>query len=250
MPFCSKRKIAFIHIPKTGGTSIEYCLGLTGKENFFFDNWGLDRPGFIREMGRLTSSPRIQYEPQHYDPGLMSDLVPGFDSYFTFTFVRNPYTRLLSEFHYDNRIHLEFTEDFDPARFHDWSVGYLERIDWSHKEPQTTFTNHRLDFIGRFERLEEDFHELKARLSLFNPAYFAGREFPLQKLNHTGVSKTALIPMILPETRVLIEEVYADDFEKLGYGRFDDAHENKETRGLPPKAKSSTRDSCAPLISS
>jgi hypothetical protein len=56
--------------------------------------------------------------------------------------------------------------------------------------------------------------------------------------------------MILPETRVLIEEVYADDFEKLGYGRFDDAHENKETRGLPPKAKSSTPDSCAPLISS
>ena len=81
MVVCHMRKIIFIHIPKTAGSSIEHLLRDEGR-------YELDFIG-VRN-GRST----------HHYMGIelkmiLKDLYP---KYYKFSFVRNPYDRLISEY--------------------------------------------------------------------------------------------------------------------------------------------------------
>lgn len=217
MPLDKDKKLLFIHIPKTGGTSIEHFFGMTHPENFRFARWDRDRHDFLKKYKHLTESDKIYYEPQHYPVSILKYLIEDYDQYFKFAFVRNPYTRMLSEYFWQKRHTLRFNFDFNPIDFHNWCLSFLTVIDSSHKEPQFEFIDNSIDFIGKYENFAHDFNRLLSVLSGKKNEYAVYRNRKLQILNTTGVSKDLLVGRFLSETREIIYKTYKDDFEKFGY---------------------------------
>ena len=180
----------FTHIPKAAGISV--CTALFGAE-----------------VG-------------HHPLWMYRDILGAqFEDYFKFTFVRNPYDRFVSAYHFlraggmaehptDRRFKtrvLERYSSIDDFVNHwltpDNAYGYI------HFFPQHFFLcdpRGRLlvDFIGRFEHLEEDFRQVARRL---------GSAVELQHRNRTRVTKRGLSAA----SRARIHEVYGRDFELLGY---------------------------------
>lgn len=169
MPIHHKYKILFIHIPKTGGSSIETFFNMTKIENLYYGN----------EIGELDG---VRYALQHMTAFHLKylDLASKyFDDYFKFAFVRNPYERVLSEyFGQDKRTRV----DFDLDLYKKWFDETHSIIDTDHKLPQYEFVYDKegrqlVDFIGRFETIKDDFgkilsqidyHDLNASLPYVN----------------------------------------------------------------------------------
>lgn len=82
MPYCHNRKFIFIHIPKTGGTSIEYKLNLGHIENGF----------------EIKDNIAYQHSDYNYYKILFGE--EKFNKCLKFSVVRNPYTRIISSFFY------------------------------------------------------------------------------------------------------------------------------------------------------
>lgn len=134
------------------------------------------------------------------------------DEYLTFTFVRNPWDRLVSTwqmFTTDPRRVRQLrsmTED-DLSCFEDF-VRFAREVPNHHWQPQTLFLPERLDIVGRLERFDDDYASLRARLGLppqVAPRYRAGAPRP---------------PYATHYSRALADEVgrmYADDVEAFGY---------------------------------
>ena len=79
MPYCDNKEIIFLHIPKTGGTTISKIF---------------DVP-FLHDPNPGTTP-----TPQHLTCGMLRERVGDekYDSYYKFTFVRNPWSRILSSY--------------------------------------------------------------------------------------------------------------------------------------------------------
>ncbi len=225
-------KCIFIHIPKNAGQSMEYVfldrVGLT---------WETRAPLLLRsndnpQLGppRLAHLHADEYVRYHY---ISEEL---FNNYFKFSFVRNPWDRLVSIYkyskysliydfeHFLNRIFLPKTwqDEF-------WFVG-----------PQSEFIcdrhgNIMIDFVGRFETMQSDFNKVCNKLDL--------PDFPLphinksnQKMNKPGPNLKQTVKYLLwqlwgrrlpvfknyhdyydSETKRIVERLYQGDIELFQY---------------------------------
>lgn len=127
-------KILFFHIPKTGGTSIK---GVFEKVTpCWIPEWHMRKEDFKK-------------------------ILPDYDDYFKFSFVRNPWDRIVSIFHFrrDNIKKIEKNKNFK-----DW-VLYNKNTNEIDVLSQLNYLNEELNFIGKFENFEED---LKKIFSIFN----------------------------------------------------------------------------------
>jgi hypothetical protein len=75
--------VFFVHIPKTGGTSVMKMLAEMGGHE------ALRRP---------VPNPALPCTPQHFHAAILRDLIPENFADLAFTVVRNPYDRLASEY--------------------------------------------------------------------------------------------------------------------------------------------------------
>ena len=101
-----KHKFIFVHVPKCGGTSIEHSL--LKNEN----------------VTKITNDVKQKYRMYYYHEGIQTQhrKIDQFKdarekSYFTFTFVRNPWERFLSEYFYIKKTgckckHRDFNKKF------------------------------------------------------------------------------------------------------------------------------------------
>lgn len=217
MPFKTEEKIIFIHIPKTGGTSIEEVFEINHPENFCFYRWGIDQFEFIEKHKHLTNSEKINFEPQHYTIDLLKELIEDYNSYFKFTFVRNPYTKLLSEYYWLKNQILNDYSKFNSADFHSWCSEFLANINSSHKEPQINYIDETVNFIGKYENFSNDFEILVKHLINSSSEFTKYQNKAIPLLNTTGLNKSILIPSILQETKELIYKTYTLDFIKFNY---------------------------------
>ena len=95
MPFDRQRRLVFLHIPKTAGTSIEQALGLYGpwdQENQV-TGFGLIRSRDL--LARNLSSNFLQHLTLPELEKLFPEALEGAE---LFTVVRDPWSRLLSSF--------------------------------------------------------------------------------------------------------------------------------------------------------
>ncbi len=164
---CRKFNCLFVHIPKTAGQSIEVFfldlaagMGETRETMLLRRNWDTSR-GPDR-LSHLIAS-------EYVDCGYLNP--SEFNSLFKFSFVRNPWDRLVSKY--------EFWKTTQMARrnvdFKSFLFKHFPTPDmgdrYRHIIPQYQFLydeNGKLlvDFVGQFERLQTDFDTICKNLSI------------------------------------------------------------------------------------
>ena len=212
-------KTIFIHIPKTGGQSIE---------RVFLRRANLDweqRDQFLLKRNRNPKSgpPRLAHltASEYHDYEYLS--LEQWHEFFKFAFVRNPWQSAWSEYcyrQYDCSFDYFLLKRF-PTKTHD---NYTSGDDlYRHIIPQSEFIfDHRdtlkVDFIGRFETINEDFRTLS--LQLF------GHDEPLPHVNKSPQKKVfnffyknnvSYRDAYSDKGVQFIERFYARDIELLSY---------------------------------
>jgi hypothetical protein len=160
---CDRYRCLFVHIPKTAGMSIEQVflelVGLT---------WNTRAPLLLgRNDDPSLSPPRLEHlkAGEYVGRGHLS--AGQFDSYFKFSFVRNPWDRLVSEYKYRGYpVKIDFkTYLFKHLPAPGWTDTYC------HVVPQYDFLYDEagkllVDFVGRYESLQADFDTVCARIGI------------------------------------------------------------------------------------
>lgn len=217
MLISDRHKFVFLHIPKSAGQSVATAL-------MPFAALGYQRllSSIIPYRWQLKASTQLQLRfgiytaPQPYaDHVRLKDLVRAmgldqFQEYFSFTFVRNPWDRLLSAYTYSmaNRRHgrHEFMKQF--AGFNEY-VGwhcqhdtYGYQVDWV----QDDTGRQLISFVGRFENLSRDFQYVCKQLGL---------NAKLPSLNRSNNVKYQ--DVYNQESRELVRAAYERDIKAFDY---------------------------------
>lgn len=225
---CHDYKCIFIHIPKVAGQSVEhYFLKKVGLD------WDTRAPLLLSKnndpnagpprLAHLTGTEYIKY---HY---LTQEV---YDSYYKFSFVRDPYTRTLSFYKYLGYQSMMTFETFVKI----YLPKLLKNEHWF-LMPQANFLydgdKPLADFIGKFENINADFatvckalnftdtklpHANKSvkekyeRLKLIrkDPSVLAHFSFNIKESKNPNDYYT-------DELRELVYNIYKVDFEKFGY---------------------------------
>ncbi len=196
MPVCFKRKFKFIHIPKTGGSSFEKVFDLQHRENLF--------------LGAMTNCVSgCWFAPQHFTHRMINSFKQIGKDWFSFTIVRNPYTKIISEYFYINKnFNKNPIREFNEHDFVEWFKNDLLKFDMDHKLPQHIFIDAPVNMILKFEKLEEDFAILtdymKVRKKLIHD-------------NKSIINKKSIAQQLSLETKKLIYSNFKNDFEAFGY---------------------------------
>ncbi len=206
---CHKRKIIFIHIPRTAGQSIEHFLfpghNFTDKKNkrimYGWDN----KSGWLNH---LTCN-EIKRD----------NLLPGrtYYEYFKFAFIRNPWERLVSEyvwkFDADNIKFRQFCIDISEGNYSNWAGPYRgPKAFMQHIKPQYEYIfnskgHSDINFLGRYENLDMDFRQLCERINL---AY--------KKLHRHNKSCHKHYTYYYDKfTEELVRKIYKEDIEVFNY---------------------------------
>ncbi len=234
-----KYQFLFIHIPKCAGTTIERTLA--DNEDIF--NWNF-RGGHTMDPNPLPFG-GLRKEA-------LSRTINEFQEYYYFTFVRNPFARILSTYaHIKRRVDLaklnpspknnaqyflrpkpleSFDEFVDPAWLYvmKGKGQGLSKFEKYHLTPQcrfmpefnnNRFLNYELDFefsfnfIGRVEAFEQDLNLLLNEFSLDKPLVVENTStYTQDKLDYFNQSNIEKIV-----------QAYPLDFEKLNYSTVPDS---------------------------
>lgn len=165
---CRDYNCLFVHIPKTAGQSIEqFFLRLLGLD------WDKDRDRLLlqrnEDRGRGTEKLAHLTASEYVGSGYLSP--EEFSGFFKFSFVRNPWDRILSEYRYRNY--------FQHLSFRDFVLNKLPKPGWDdkyrHVMPQYDMLHDAqgklmVDFVGRFESLQQDFDQICGRLGIAESA--------------------------------------------------------------------------------
>jgi hypothetical protein len=199
MPICPHNKFAFIHIPKCGGTTIERHFKIMGKGNFYGDN---------SQINGMT------FSPQHYTYKMLNDKV-NLSNYYTFSFVRNPYDRVISEYFWNQNKSvgkIKKSEDYKDFIF--WFKSFYKNINSDHKLPQYKFIcddedNILVDTLGRVENFKEDFLNIIFKITKEkSESKFEKPNYKTEKFRESYLTD---------EVVSVINEIYQKDFEIFNY---------------------------------
>lgn len=211
-------RFLFVHIAKTGGTSVRAALKpLLWRDPWYYPMWLCGR------LSHLTGHRLGTKLPRHAKIILAQELLPReyFDDLFKFAFVRNPWDLQVSSFHHIRRErpqylggHTEFADflrwKLDPER------PYQYHLDTSITPQSDYLIDLRgqviVDFIGRYERLEEDFAAICKRIGIRPP--------PLPHRRRAQDRQRDWRLYYTDETAELVARHFARDIELFGY-RFD-----------------------------
>ena len=206
-----KHKFIFIHIPKCGGTSVEQTL---------LKNEGIPEERILK--WDLTHEEQQKFrlwykydnvDVQHRKIDQFKDVREK--SYFTFTFVRNPWGRFLSEYFYIKKSNGCGCDDFDkkfPTFKHFVKNNGIKCCNYAHDFPQIDFVlnanqNKLTNFVGRCEDMQYDFDYVCGKIGI-----------PKIKLPHRNPTKHKHYTEYYDEeTKQIVAKKYAKDIEYFGY---------------------------------
>lgn len=175
------KNFIFIHIPKTGGNSVNRVL----------QQYAVIPPRTLLEC--------------HIPASVMRSCIRDYNTYFSFSFVRNPFDRLVS-LYYFSRKHRAF-----PATFKEY-VELVYRGDYPKSPDQYSKLYNPcgkllVDFVGKFENIQHDFTHVCNKIGI--------QPVALPKANAT--KHPDYKDCYTPELVKYVGELYADDLETFGY---------------------------------
>ena len=147
-----EHKVLYLHIAKTGGSSIVQLLKNNGMDDLILSN----KRGIYEE--------KVSY---------FKEVVSEWDKYYKFTFVRNKFDLLISLYNYDRQLNGKYSlpSDITFEQFLNEQVGvraglYTDLID----QYYLTHTNDKcmFDFIGQFDTYNDDLNKVCAQLGIVN----------------------------------------------------------------------------------
>ncbi|MFU8833061.1 MAG: sulfotransferase family 2 domain-containing protein, partial [Wenzhouxiangella sp.] len=216
-------KVIFIHVPKCAGTSIEHAFahdeGIQGRGTQDHRTMREIEPVGFRSLihaGRddarlIFRRLRSRFRQTSNPNNLLTVTRDQYQSYFKFSIVRNPYSRAYSWYRAVMRdaIMMEDHGLDAPIGFEEFLTRFLGKKGLM--RPATWFLNSfggkmRLDFVGKFENLSEDFDSISNRLGL-------GIALP-HKLKGSVQDWRAAYD---ETTTRIVRNYYREDFETFGY---------------------------------
>lgn len=213
-----KYKFLFVHIAKTGGTSVRAAL----QRQRWRDPWAL--PIYLCNRFSHLSGHRLAVKlPRHAKVIAAKELLPHevFASLFKFAFVRNPWDLQVSSFHHIRRERPQFlgghTEFADFLRWKlDPQRPYQYHLDTSIELQSDYLIDLHgrvvVDFIGRYERLVEDFATACGHIGITPPSLPHRRQATDRRSDYRAYYDE--------QTAELVARHFARDIALLGY-RFD-----------------------------
>ena len=186
-------KAIFVHIPKTGGTSIEKFFGAK----------------LFARTGKHHSVSQLRQEVGDDD----------WNHYFKFSFVRNPWDRMVSYFNWRSQ-DLQ-NVDIKGRTFKEW-LTFLLAEDFSSLTLNHSFQSGikpqfamladgdklAVDFVGRFENLQYDFDRVCDRIGIERQILPHKNAMP-RKQHYTDFYDE--------ESQALVRTLYLQDIECFGY---------------------------------
>lgn len=161
-----KHRCIFIHIPKTGGASIEHIIWPSKKDKTELNLW----MGFTSKYSNKYQTGGLQHLLASQVKKEVGDNT--FDNYFKFTIVRNPWDKAISQYTYMKK--REDLRSFIGMKKDDCFKKYLSLISTKNHvqwENQSKFIldmnqNIMVDYIGRFETFEHDVYEILHKIKM------------------------------------------------------------------------------------
>jgi hypothetical protein len=210
-------KAIFIHVHKTGGTYLSYML----HKYYGFKNYYIRRPDHDQFcFNKKKSTKYINYENRvhgvlmyyktsPYINKKMNMTPQKWDSYYKFCFIRNPYDKIISAWNHVNRYNIPF-ENYLNLKDTCNDVEYMHLF-----MPQIrNIINERglinINFIGKFENLEEDFQTVLKNIGFKNIVHEVAKKMNARPHEHYTKYYNQII---LDRVNVLLRE----DFERLDY---------------------------------
>lgn len=217
-----KHKCIFIHIPKTAGTSIN---------NFFYPQHLFHT--HIADYDKLFGwCPKRQMHMQHataselMEKELITEAI--WESYFKFTFIRNPWDRSYSDYLWMQSFsgikgsfkdYILAKGPFEKILNDNSNIKYLG----DHLRSQTEYFDlkgkYEVDFIGRFENFDNDIHTFLEKLKV---------DKSFSNHDNKTVRKTHYSKFYTNTKKKLVDEKYEFDIEKFGYD-FEDKRKGMNT---------------------
>jgi hypothetical protein len=219
----------FVHVPKAAGTSVSE---LFSKYSAYSD---LEVGG--TELGEALQHPyKRRFGLTKHSTAAEILPVVGKDTwgrYYSFAFVRDPYARAQSTFHFMKRWHgnkemknLDFMDDLSDFRSFVMSDAFKEQkahrllwpqVRWLQDEKGTSI----VDFVGRMETLDDDIHHVLSHAPGLVKIKAAPEAAP--KKNRSASTDAALWDLLSSDAEVerRIYEAYQEDFKAFDYPRFD-----------------------------
>jgi hypothetical protein len=203
------KKFYFIHMPKGAGTSVRQALLPYCVQNRIW--WKVYNPIAHRVLGTMLGSGRDKVPfTKHVTADAQLKAFPYLKDYFGFSFVRNPWDREVSLYHYILK-----ANDHHKGRIVRSLGSFDAYIRWrkiqGKDRPQTRWThdaegNQLVNFIGRYECLREDFNELCGIIGI---SASLGHENSTAHRDYRSYYSD--------ETAAIVESLYKKDCELFGY---------------------------------
>lgn len=168
MIISDKHKFIFIHVYRTGGSSVDQAFG-----------------GNMKGMNTHTKL----------------ETIPNWQDYFSFGFVRNPWDRTLSSYHYQTTKG-QYKGSFDQ---------YVQRFAAGRLQTEKQYAQRDMlincTYVGRFEHLQEDFNECCTLIGI--PKLVLPHKW---KTNHRPYQE-----MYTEDQKRIIGEANKGDIEHFGF---------------------------------
>jgi len=209
-----KYNFLFVHIAKTGGTSVRAALEpLRWRDPWYYPQW------FCSRLSHLSGHRLGTKFPRHAKIIAAKEMLPKeyFDRLYKFAFVRNPWDLQVSSYHHLRRERprlLEGIADFSTfvRRKLDPEPPYQYHLDTS-IERQSDYLvdlSGRIvaDFVGHYERLQEDFDLICEQIGI------GQRRLPHRR---KAIDREDYRRYYDDETAGLVAEYFRRDIENFGY---------------------------------
>ena len=228
MPIDWKKNFLFLHIPKTGGSSIlKYLEVPYGPEYMYSSSMQCDETTgepqrevwlqhFTLEEVVWGSQFHIRINSPDGGPYSLEEQGNIIRNMFKFCFVRNPWDRAVSDY---------LWHKCNTPRYV-WDAGTMSNMDletflspehvqipYCHRRQQVDFAKDA-NFVGRYENLKEDFRLVCEMIGV----PFISENFPHEK---KSVGRKHYSHYYDDTTKKMVEDLYHDDIDRFGY-KFED----------------------------